>query len=722
MRKIFTLLVLLAILPLGLRGQDVEGYGLWGENEVQGFNGEGSENSPYEVSTAAELAYLAQQVNGGETYSGKYFILTNDIVLNDKVLDENGDLVDDVSGLKEWTPIGITESGFCGFFDGRNFSIKGVYINKTDVKDNAKALFCIIGRNGVVENFGVIDSYIRANTLCAGIAYLNNGEIINCHTKGKYSASRALPAGIASYNYGSILRCYNEGTVVVEGNGSSDTGETGGICAYNHGQIKNCYNKGKISSYEGIGGIVGINVNPGCIINCFNIGEIELRNADYNVSYSGVGEISCASNGIINNCFWESGNSAVYINQGSLENSLKKSKEEFANEVIQLLNKGQDKVYWELGSDGYPSLCNPPKDIVEITDLNLVDPNNYEIIYDEETSCWYYSSGSTSKQQFTGVITGHTSGNIVVNINKNNSLKFNIDEGEDLGKLEVQGNASLTVDGDLDIYEVEGNILAGENTTISGDIRLDIGNTQQFNGSYIVSAFGKEITDITSLPIGTVLTIKVFPKEESTINSVKIGDTVVDVNGNGEYIYVIKKDDSDLQIEVTFNSITPPVVVTYHDLHITESAGAKLVSRYDKKRTPDGGSFTLSLEKEEGYEDCEPTVYYKRGRFGEWKELKLDEVSGYYQIRSVYTDIYVKVSGDGIWPVSNEEVEAQEVKVYTQNGAIIVSTPSLMDVQIISMTGSVVAADKVAGQREFRNIAEGIYVVRVGEEIVKVRL
>ena len=178
----------------------------------------------------------------------------------------------------------------------------------------------------------------------------------------------------------------------------------------------------------------------------------------------------------------------------------------------------------------------------------------------------------------------------------------------------------------------------------------------------------------------------------------------------------------DYKVEFSVSVSTPPVVVTYHDLHITESTGAKLVSRYGKTSTPDGGSFTLSLEKEEGYEDCEPTVYYKRGRFGEWKELKLDEVSGYYQIRSVYTDIYVKVSGDGIWPVSNEEVEAQEVKVYTRNGAIIVSTPSLMDVQIISMTGSVVAADKVAGQREFRNLAEGIYVVRVGEEIVKVRL
>ena len=163
-------------------------------------------------------------------------------------------------------------------------------------------------------------------------------------------------------------------------------------------------------------------------------------------------------------------------------------------------------------------------------------------------------------------------------------------------------------------------------------------------------------------------------------------------------------------------------VIDRHKLILIKSEGAKLSSRHDKMTTEDNGSFTVSLEKEPGYEDCEPTVYYKRGRFGEWKELKLDEVSGYYQIRSVYTDIYVKVSGDGIWPVSNEEVEAQEVKVYTQNGAIVVVTPSVMDVQVVSMTGSVVAADKVAGQREFRNLVEGVYIVRVEDEIVKVRL
>ena len=189
-------------------------------------------------------------------------------------------------------------------------------------------------------------------------------------------------------------------------------------------------------------------------------------------------------------------------------------------------------------------------------------------------------------------------------------------------------------------------------------------------------------------------------------------DSKIDITEGGEIeIPGIEIDDND-----------GGIIVDYNDLHIIKSTGAKLTSRYNKMRVKDGGSFTLSLEKEEGYEDCEPTVYIKRGRFDEWKVLKLDEVSGFYQIRNVYTDIYVKVSGDGIWPVSNEEVEAQEVKVYTQNGAIVVVTPSVMDVQVVSMTGSVVAADKVAGQREFRNLAEGVYIVRVGDKIVKIRL
>lgn len=196
---------------------------------------------------------------------------------------------------------------------------------------------------------------------------------------------------------------------------------------------------------------------------------------------------------------------------------------------------------------------------------------------------------------------------------------------------------------------------------------------------------------------------------------------LLNAKAKDKYIYVRGiKSFSKIVLAIATENTTP--VVTYHNLNIIKSEGAKLTSRYNKMKTSNGGSFTLSLEMEEGYENCAPIVYVKRGRYGEWMEHKIDEVSGFYQIRNVYTDIYVKVSGDGIWPVSNEEMDAQEVKVYTQNGAIVIVTPSLMDVQVITMNGLKVASDKVAGQRKFYNLLEGIYVVKVGKEVFKVKL
>ena len=58
----------------------------------------------------------------------------------------------------------------------------------------------------------------------------------------------------------------------------------------------------------------------------------------------------------------------------------------------------------------------------------------------------------------------------------------------------------------------------------------------------------------------------------------------------------------------------------------------------------------------------------------------------------------------------------------TQANKIVVITPEPTDVQIISMAGAVVATDKVTGQREFANLAEGVYIVRMGETIVKLQV
>ena len=75
--------------------------------------GNGSENDPYQISTSEELAFLAQQVNSGNSYAGIHLELTNDIDLNNL----------------EWTPIGNGEFPFMGSFDGNEHTIKNLKIS-----------------------------------------------------------------------------------------------------------------------------------------------------------------------------------------------------------------------------------------------------------------------------------------------------------------------------------------------------------------------------------------------------------------------------------------------------------------------------------------------------------------------------------------------------------------------------------------------------------------
>ena len=152
-----------------------------------------------------------------------------------------------------------------------------------------------------------------------------------------------------------------------------------------------------------------------------------------------------------------------------------------------------------------------------------------------------------------------------------------------------------------------------------------------------------------------------------------------------------------------------------------DEAGLVLYSRHDKKYTDVGGSFTVWFEKN-GEVNEGARVFISNRANGEYKEVKLDEVSGYYQIRNVQSNIYVKLYTEEGFPVANENIEATEARVYAQANKIVVITPEPTDVQIISMAGAVVATAQVAGQQEFANLAEGVYIVRMGNEIIKLQV
>ena len=77
-------------------------------------------------------------------------------------------------GWKDWTPIGKGINRYTGTFDGKEFTVSGLYFNNSST--DYVGLFGYVD-NSTVQNVGVVDSYLSgssdvgncANCLCSDI-------------------------------------------------------------------------------------------------------------------------------------------------------------------------------------------------------------------------------------------------------------------------------------------------------------------------------------------------------------------------------------------------------------------------------------------------------------------------------------------------------------------------------------------------------------------------
>ena len=349
--------------------------------------GDGTAAAPYKIGTAAELYWFAQTVNEGDYDANAE--LTNDITINEDVLDENGNLITGKT-FTQWTPIGNNSNRYTGTFDGNDKTISGLYYSGNNASGNVYAgLFGCVGSDGEVKNVKVADSNIRVTVttdqnqlFVGGVCASNYGTITNCSNAGTVTgvggtgegSSIAYVGGVCGANYGTITNCCNSGSVTGSGN-------VGGVCGYNSsgGTIENCSNSGDVGGYYA-GGVCGQNFSAATITNCYNIGSVSgyyiggvcglnggaITNC-YNIgSVSGyyIGGV-CGENssgGTITNCYWQSGTASDI-------NATEKSSIKFASgEVTWLLNQGQTGTWRQnIGTDTYPVLDSESGVVVQLT-------------------------------------------------------------------------------------------------------------------------------------------------------------------------------------------------------------------------------------------------------------------------------------------------------------------------------------------------------------------
>lgn len=180
----------------------------------------------YEVYSAQGMQWLAEQVNGGNNFSGKTVTLTADIDL------ENAD----------WTPIGTKGNPFAGKFDGGSKTISNLNVNSPE--EAFKGLFGRLVEPGTISNININNAVVKG--------YDEVGAIVG-----------------SAYT-GSVSNCHVSGDIVIEGHY-----HVGGITGYGYAPISGCsvignagsYVKGtyKENNFEGdaVGGIIGYAAEKG---------------------------------------------------------------------------------------------------------------------------------------------------------------------------------------------------------------------------------------------------------------------------------------------------------------------------------------------------------------------------------------------------------------------------------------------------------------------------
>lgn len=288
-RLLLQLLLLVATIPL-----TAQTY--WDGTADKNLPGEGTEASPYLISTPEQLAGLAERTNvDKEDFAGKYIRLTADIYLtnyNDP----------DTENWKEWHPIahewwaiggGETDYGyFRGHFDGDGHTVYNLYYNggegwgddwdpedplfdpaaflgTLDVTAFNRGLFCNVD-GGTIENLNIGDARMNGMSKVAILAVnTTNGAIIrNCHVQGELRGFATGMGGVVSENNGLVENCSANVNIVTYGGGIVvNTNGTNGI-------VRSCTAAGSVYATAG---------NTGCFV-VRNDGLIEMCSSSADVT------------------------------------------------------------------------------------------------------------------------------------------------------------------------------------------------------------------------------------------------------------------------------------------------------------------------------------------------------------------------------------------------------------------------------------------------------
>ena len=214
-----------------------------------------SADGTYQISSAAELAWFADAVNGGRMALNA--ALTDNINLNGKT----------------WPGIGTASNQYTGTFDGKYFMVSGLA--------GSKGLFDFVGAC-VIKNL-TVSGAIKEGTNMGLLADVSAGTVENCFTTGSLHRTNSYGTTgglIGRADAGTVIRnCGSAANVSCSMKSLNAELNMGGLVGNLYGTVENSYATGTVkveagSGYTAVGGFIGQTKNTAAITNSYAAGTV----------------------------------------------------------------------------------------------------------------------------------------------------------------------------------------------------------------------------------------------------------------------------------------------------------------------------------------------------------------------------------------------------------------------------------------------------------------
>lgn len=259
------------------------------DNFGDAYKGDGTAESPYQIETAKQLAWLAYS-SEYDSFENVYFELKKDITLNEgyntesslnglkkytllynnendneyvskmsELLGYSGTIIPDKDSVHEWLTIGRDNSAFSGIFLGNHHTIYGLYIDSKE--NNYQGFFGKCSEKSRIVDLNIEAATVIGHKYTGIIAGMTEGSIDNCSVNSGVLASASYGGGIAGnaklIANSSVLNGFVNCTTSSDGNAEYiNFGGIVGSCNY----LINSYATsvfGYIDNAHNVGGLAG---------------------------------------------------------------------------------------------------------------------------------------------------------------------------------------------------------------------------------------------------------------------------------------------------------------------------------------------------------------------------------------------------------------------------------------------------------------------------------